>query len=140
MLAQSLLVVAITTGIINPMPAAGLGTPAALIARYQATTVPSGTPGTGQPTNPWGPAEGSPVTRLYPSAVPPRPHYVAGYTFHALKNMRERNITKAQVEALIASPIVGSYQDDNDTWLVTDGILIVIINKNAYIVTGYGKD
>lgn len=54
--------------------------------------------------------------------------------------MRERNITKAQVEALIASPIVGSYQDDNDTWLVTDGILIVIINKNAYIVTGYGKD
>lgn len=85
-------------------------------------------------------AGGDLSARAYPSVAPPRPRYVAGYTPHALENMAERHITKAQVEAVIAGPDPGVYQDRNDTWLVTDGILIVIINKNAYIVTGYGKD
>jgi len=52
--------------------------------------------------------------------------------------MAQRRISKAQVEALVASPNPGTYQDDNDTWLIMDPLttLIVIINKNAYIVTG----
>jgi len=52
--------------------------------------------------------------------------------------MAQRRISKAQVEALVASPDPGTYQDDNDTWLIMDPRtgLIVIINKNAYIVTG----
>jgi len=63
---------------------------------------------------------------------------VAGYTPHALERMAQRGITKAQVEALVASPDPGTYQDENDTWLIMDPHtgLIVIINKNAYIVTG----
>jgi hypothetical protein len=81
---------------------------------------------------------GPTFARPVPSAVPPRPHYVAGYTAHALERMAQRRISKAQVEALVASPNPGTYQDDNDTWLIMDPYtgLIVIINKNAYIVTG----
>ena len=52
--------------------------------------------------------------------------------------MAQRGITKAQVEAVVASPAAGTYQDENDTWLIMDRYtgLIVIINRNAYIVTG----
>lgn len=72
----------------------------------------------------------------HPSVAPPRPRYVAGYTNHALQRMAERGITETQVEAVIAGFDPGIYRDDNDTWTVTDGQLIVVINKNAYIVTG----
>jgi hypothetical protein len=70
--------------------------------------------------------------------APPRPRYVAGYSAHALQRMAERRISKAEVERLVASPIPGKYQDDNDTWLIMNPVtgLIVVINKNAYIVTG----
>jgi hypothetical protein len=33
-------------------------------------------------------------------------------------------------------PTRGVYQDNNDTWLITDGHLIVVINTNGWIVTG----
>jgi hypothetical protein len=44
----------------------------------------------------------------------------------------------SDTKAVVASPATGTYQDDNDTWLIMDQYtgLIVIINKNAYIVTG----
>jgi hypothetical protein len=50
--------------------------------------------------------------------------------------MAQRGITKTQVEALVASADPGVYQDNNDTWLITDGHLIVVINKNGWVVTG----
>jgi len=137
MIIKSLLAVAITAATFNPAPATGPGIPATLIAPDQPPSVRGGTGTVGQATDNSLVAAGDhPVTRLYPSAVPPRPHYVAGYTNHALERMGQRGITKAQVEALVASPDPGHYQDDNDTWLITDGHLIVIINKNAWIVTG----
>lgn len=76
-----------------------------------------------------------PVSNQAALNAPARPRSVAGYTVHARQRMAERGISETQVEAVIASPDPGIFQDDNDTWLVTDGSLIVII-KNGYIVTG----
>jgi hypothetical protein len=53
--------------------------------------------------------------------------------------MAERGVTDAEVIALVESPQVGLYQDDNDTWILQDPqtFLAVIINKNAFVVTVY---
>jgi hypothetical protein len=53
--------------------------------------------------------------------------------------MAERGVTEAQVAALVESPQIGLYQDDNDTWMLQDPqtFLVVIINKKAFIVTVY---
>jgi Domain of unknown function (DUF4258) len=74
-----------------------------------------------------------------PAQVPSRPRHVAGYSTHAKQRMAERGVTDAEVVALVQSPQVGWYQDDNDTWIIQDPqtYLAVIINKNAYIVTVY---
>jgi hypothetical protein len=116
-------------------PASSTGRPASVPAAVGATVLISA-----RQTSSVVVAGGDLSARVYPSVAPPRPRHVAGYTPHALENMAERHITKAQVEAVIAGPDPGVYQDGNDTWLVTDGILIVIINKNGWIVTGFGKD
>jgi hypothetical protein len=138
MIIKSLLAVAIAAATLNPTPAAEQGMPATSISSHQPASVESSTTRAevGQTTSPVAPAGVFPVTRLYPSAVPPRPHFVAGYTPHALQRMAQRGITRAQVEAVVASPDPGVYQDDNDTWLINNGYLIVVINKNAWIVTG----
>ena len=137
---KTLLALAVAGAALIPSPPTGgtppgAGRPASVPVAVGATALISA-----RQASPLIVAGGDPSARVYPSVTPPRPCYVAGYTPHALENTAERHITKAQVEAVIAGPDPGVYQDRNDTWLVTDGILIVIINKNAYIVTGYGKD
>jgi len=88
MIIKSLLALAITAATFNPAPATGPGIPATLIAPDQPPSVRGGTGTVGQATDNSLVAAGDhPVTRLYPSAVPPRPHYVAGYTNHALVRM-----------------------------------------------------
>lgn len=74
-----------------------------------------------------------------PAQVPSRPRHVAGYSLHAKQRMAEREITDAEVVALVESPQVGLYQDDNDTWILQDPqtYLAVVINKNAFVVTVY---
>lgn len=137
---KSLLLVVVAASALIPSPAAGelapgTGRPASVTAAVGAAALTSA-----RQASPLVVAGGDLSARVYPSVAPPRPRYVAGYTPHALENMADRHITKAQVEAVIAGPDPGVYNDDNDTWLVTDGIVIVIINKNGWIVTGYGKD
>jgi hypothetical protein len=108
MIIKSLLAVAIAAATLNPTPAAEQGMPATSISSHQPASVESSTTRAevGQTTSP----------------VAPR--------------MAQRGITKAQIEAVVASPDPGVYQDDNDTWLINNGYLIVVINKNAWIVTG----
>jgi len=135
---KSVLVLVVAGVALIPSPAAGMpasGRPVSVPAAVGAPALISA-----RQVSPLVVAGGDVSTRVYPSVAPPRPRYVAGYTPHALENMAARHLTKAQVEAVIAGPDPGVYQDRNDTWLVTDGILIVIINKNAWIVTGFGKD
>jgi len=118
-----------TAGAGKPM-AAELGTldPRAVMVIFQSTRG-VGYAGDVQVVPVAGPTFARPVL----SAVPPRPHYVAGYTAHARERMAQRRISKAQVKALVASPNPGTYQDDNDTLRIMDPrtTLIVIINKNA---------
>ena len=65
------------------------------------------------------------------------PNYVAGYTDHALERMRKRNVSRQEVEDVVADPKNYSWQKRKRTWRLNDrkGRLYVIINENAYIVT-----
>ncbi|MGX1774931.1 DUF4258 domain-containing protein [Nocardia brasiliensis] len=64
-----------------------------------------------------------------------RPHYISGYTDHALKRMAERRINKDQVESAINSKYEGQWQPQHRTWLVTWGGIAVAISEDAKIVT-----
>ncbi|MFG1796532.1 DUF4258 domain-containing protein [Nocardia sp. NPDC049149] len=64
-----------------------------------------------------------------------RPHYIAGYTDHALTRMAQRGISKDQVESAISSHYEGQWQPEHRTWKVTWGGVSVAINEDAYIVT-----
>ena len=65
------------------------------------------------------------------------PNYVAGYTDHALERMRKKNVSRQEVEDVVADPKNYSWQKRKRTWRLNDrkGRLYVIINENAYIVT-----
>lgn len=76
--------------------------------------------------------------RIAPSSAPER---VAGYVPHALMQMRNRNISKADVELVVALHHRTAFLNRQGTWQYTDrhnpNGIIVCLNDDGYVVTAF---
>ncbi|MCT1450079.1 DUF4258 domain-containing protein [Corynebacterium sp. p3-SID1194] len=65
------------------------------------------------------------------------PNYIASYSQHAQDRMRERNISRDEVEGAVAHPKSFHWQKKQNNWWIMsqNGHLAVIIDDNANVVT-----